>query len=408
MMKNKILFFPGLLITTLGSILFSFAGGIYLLEKTGRSDIFVGNMLMTSIPLIFASVFFGKLIDTISRKKIIVIGDLLNVLLMLGTFYLWNKVDQIFLLYAASFITSLLALMVSLALEAAKPQLFNKDELIHMNSLSSIIESGARILGPTLSGIIFAFYSMKAFILFNALSFLISAIAEMFFTFREEARNDIEKKSEGFLFGFRYILNHRDIRGLVLLLVIGNIGIAFITLVPLPYLILTHYGISTNIYGIIMGVSSTGLIFGGICVSRFKIVVSGGLFKKVLWAMTSATFILMTLSILKGAPMDYIISIIGIAAFIIQVSIAFIDIPLFTYLQSNIPSEFRGRVIGSLISLAKTILPISLIISSKVVDNISPFASIFMGAILFLCTLLFFNRLISLEDKKLKLQKIRE
>ena len=407
-MKNKILFFPGLLITTLGSILFSFTGGIYLLEKTGRSDIFVGNMLMTSIPLIFASVFFGKLIDTISRKKIIVIGDLLNALLMLGVFYLWNQVDRVYLLYGASFITTVLALMVSLALEAAKPQLFNRDELIHMNSLSSIIESGARILGPTLGGVIFAFYNMKAFILFNAISFLISAITEMFFTFREEARSNSEKKSKGFLLGFRYILNHRDIRGLVLLLIIGNIGLAFITLVPLPYLILTHYGISTNIYGVIMGVSSTGLIFGGICVSRFKVVVSGGLFKKVLWTMTSSTFILMALSILKGVSMAYIIGLIGVAAFMIQLSIPFIDIPLFTYLQSNTPSDLRGRVIGSLISMAKTILPISLIISSKVVDNISPFASILIGAILFLCTLLFFDKLISLEDKKLKLQKIQE
>lgn len=378
---NKILFFPGLLITTLGSIFFAFASGLYLLQKTGRSDVFAGNILVSSLPVIFASIFFGRLIDNFSKKKILIVADILNGLLMFSVLFLWGKVNEIYLIYSASLLTTVLGILVTLTFEAGKPELFQPEELIAINSYSSIIQSLTGFMAPVLGGLIFSFYDIKIFILINGISFFISAVAEFFLIFNCENRVE-EKDNKNLFAGFRYIRNSQKMRAFTLLIIIANIGFAFICTVPIPYLIINHYKFSNSIYGLIMGMLSVGMIFGGLLVSRLKLKLEIKSFMPIYSGLGILSLLLSSLYFLDIEGI-FLIAVLIIGAFGVGLSLPFIDIPLITFLQNSTPEKIRGQVIGSFLSIVKTILPISLIFSGKIIDNTSPFLSIFLGGAMF-------------------------
>lgn len=378
---NKILFFPGLLITTLGSIFFAFASGLYLLQKTGRSDVFAGNILVSSLPVIFASIFFGRLIDNFSKKKILIVADILNGLLMFSVLFLWGKVNEIYLIYSASLLTTVLGILVTLTFEAGKPELFQPEELIAINSYSSIIQSLTGFMAPVLGGLIFSFYDIKIFILINGISFFISAVAEFFLIFNCENRVE-EKDNKNLFAGFRYIRNSQKMRAFTLLIIIANIGFAFICTVPIPYLIINHYKFSNSIYGLIMGMLSVGMIFGGLLVSRLKLKLEIKSFMPIYSGLGILSLLLSSLYFLDIERI-FLIAVLIIGAFGVGLSLPFIDIPLITFLQNSTPEKIRGQVIGSFLSIVKTILPISLIFSGKIIDNTSPFLSIFLGGAMF-------------------------
>ena len=83
MTRNKILLFPSLFITILGSTLFSFAMGLYLLEITGKGSYFAYNIILSVLPSIFLMPILGALLDRFSKKKLILFSDFLNGSLML-------------------------------------------------------------------------------------------------------------------------------------------------------------------------------------------------------------------------------------------------------------------------------------------------------------------------------------
>jgi len=186
--KNKFIFFPGLLITMLGNVIFSFATGLFLLEVTGKSSIFATNLILASLPLAIASPFLGIVVDFISKKLLIIVADLLNALLMLFIFILWDKIDHIYLIYFGTVLSSFLTFFVFLAYDAGKPQLFPKEWLIKANTISTIVSSLCRILGPLIGGIVYSFTDIKYFILINSISFFISMILECFLCFSKKEK----------------------------------------------------------------------------------------------------------------------------------------------------------------------------------------------------------------------------
>ena len=58
------------------------------------------------------------------------------------------------------------------SMEASKPNIVSDDKLMKINSISTIIYSMSRILGPMVGGIVFAFVDIELFILFNGISCL--------------------------------------------------------------------------------------------------------------------------------------------------------------------------------------------------------------------------------------------
>ncbi|MGL5099352.1 MAG: hypothetical protein ACRC6B_04835, partial [Fusobacteriaceae bacterium] len=49
---NRIIFFPGFMVSVLGTAFFSFSTGLYLLESTGKGLFYGLNILLFTLPMI--------------------------------------------------------------------------------------------------------------------------------------------------------------------------------------------------------------------------------------------------------------------------------------------------------------------------------------------------------------------
>ena len=93
---NKICFFPGIIISTFGSALFTFVTGLYLLDFTKSGVNFSLNISARLLPLILFSPIFGLLTDKFSKKKLLIISDILNCILFAYMSIIWKKNSNIF------------------------------------------------------------------------------------------------------------------------------------------------------------------------------------------------------------------------------------------------------------------------------------------------------------------------
>lgn len=400
-LKNKLIYFPGIFVSLLGSVLFSFATGMYLLDVTHQGTSYAFNIILYTIPVVVLSPIFGIFVDKYSKKKLIILGDLLNALLMFGIFYMWNYADNITLIYTGTVLTSIFSLLVSIGFESGKAQMFEKDWLVKANSLSSIISSGSRIAGPFLGGFVYAFIDIRTFILFNGISFLFSTITEIFLSI-EEIKTEAEKKEKMSLTkGFRYMMLDKKLKKYVVLLVILNFSFPMAVIVPIPYLITNYFQYGSKVLGGIQSMFSIGLIVVAMIIGKFNLKLTLKLIKVLFIGFIGVNILfLIPISVSLEQMITTIIYAIGM--FLTGGVIALVDIPLLTYFQQEIPDNIRGQVIGLFIGIIKTIMPIALLLSGKIIDMSTPGYSIILGVIPIAVSLVF---LVLTPQKEVKVQE---
>lgn len=400
-LKNKLIYFPGIFVSLLGSVLFSFATGMYLLDVTQQGTSYAFNIILYTIPVVVLSPIFGIFVDHYSKKKLIILGDFLNAFLMFGIFYMWNYIDNITLIYTGTVLTSIFSLLVSIGFESGKAQMFEKDWLIKANSLSSIISSGSRIAGPFLGGLIYAFIDIRTFVLFNGISFLFSMITEIFLSIEEVKTKADKKEKISLAKGFRYMMLNKKLKKYVILLVILNFSFPMTVIVPIPYLITNYFQYGSKVLGGIQSMFSIGLIIVAMIMGKFNLKLTLKLIK-VLFIGFIGVNILFLIPISINLKQMGTMTIYSIGMFLTGGVIALVDMPLLTYFQQEIPDNIRGQVIGLFIGIIKTIMPIALLFSGKIIDMSTPGYSIILGIIPIVISLLF---LVLIPQKEIDIEE---
>lgn len=392
--RNKIIFFPGIFITLMGSTLFSFSTGLYLLDITGKGTSYALNLILLTLPLVFLSPIFGYIVDRVQKKLVIVICDLINGLVMLIIFLFWNNWDKVLLVYIGTLLGSIFSMLLSIAFEAGKPQMFEKNWLIDANSYSTMLTSICRIGGPILGGIIYSVIDIKYFILINSISFFISMSFELFLSL-----DNISEKNEKTKFkdGLIYINENLELKKYILSFVLFNFIFAMMVIIPIPYIVNNIFKMESKFLGIIQSLLPVGMILGAFLVKKYKINISVDLIKNIflIFLLTGISFLI---PLYFKIEFWRIVTIYSFGMFIIGIILGVTEVPIFTYFQKFIPENIRGQVIGTFISLVKVIVPLTLLLSGKIIDISSPRVSIYIGIILSL-GVIFFSKIV----KKLKL-----
>lgn len=382
MTRNKVLLFPSLFITILGSTLFSFATGLYLLEITGKGSYFAYNIILSVLPSIFLMPILGALLDRFSKKKLILLSDFLNGSLMLIIYLLWERVNGLTLIYIGNFLTQILSLVVFLGFESGKRELFTKEWLTSANAYTSAINSLCRLLGTFGGGVIYAFLDIKYFIFINGVSFLISFIFELFLKFKRDLEKEEQKEKNTFKKALNYIYSNNFLKIIMILGLIFNFLYSLSVIVVFPYLINNQFNLGSSSYGIIQSCGSGGMIIGALLVKRLNV-------RMRLFNIMGLMFLTSSLIIFSGIPFfinleQYYITILYSIIFsVLGVVITFFDIPLFTYFQETIPAGIIGKVLGVFISLVKSVAPIGIVISGLLIDSISVKSNLVIGCGLF-------------------------
>jgi MFS family permease len=162
------------LISLAGDWMLRIALPIYVYQLTG-SALATSTMLIAGMlpDLLFGSIA-GVFVDRWDRKRTMVICNLLLAIGLLPLLAV-RSADQLWLIYIVAFCESTIAQFFVPAENALLPQLVGEEHLVAANSLNSLNNNLARLIGPALGGIVAGLAGLAGVALIDAATFLLAA-----------------------------------------------------------------------------------------------------------------------------------------------------------------------------------------------------------------------------------------
>lgn len=394
-LSNILLFFTGKSVSVFGSAIYTFAMSLYVLKATGSGLSFAGTLILGIVPAIILNPFAGAIADKYNKKKMIIIMDILNGMLLIGV-YLFTQIYDLHLtiIYITTFMMTIFTTFFAVSVEASKPNIVSDEKLLNINSISRIIDSISQITGPMLGGLVFAILDIRTFIIINGISYIFSALCETFIDFNFNKKNTkiVETATKKSIFtdikdGFMYLIERDNLKGLFGLMVSLNFFLGFALTVPMPYMINTVLKLGSSEFGIIEGAFPVGIIVGALFVKKVCEKVSYSKLLKTISYVLAGCMIALGLPVLlmglNFLNIVYVVYYVVVMAFF-GITISMIDIPLAYLIQRVIPEEYRGRVMSLSVSFCKVMFPIALLISGALLNMVPTYIMPISGGALLL------------------------
>ena len=240
------------------------------MQATGSGMVITGVMLARAIPAVAAGPIAGVLLDRMDRKRIMISSDLVRSVIALG-FILCVGRPSTWLLYLLSALLMFASPFFTSGRAAILPTIASKDELHTANTMTQTTQWTTTAVGAFLAGTTVMYFGYRIAFVFNALSFLFSALCIWRLRarhggFRAE-RTDLSEDRvvrpwKEYADGLRYM------RASPLILAIALVGVGWATGGGAAQILFTLFGelvFRRGAAGIgeIWGAAGAGLVIGG-------------------------------------------------------------------------------------------------------------------------------------------------
>ncbi|CAM4119519.1 MFS transporter [Mesobacillus thioparans] len=407
--KNLVLFLIGKVTSVLGSSIYAFAIGLYILAETGSSLNFAVTLVLSMLPRILLAPVAGTLSDRLDRKKMIIFSNFASAFwlaIILMSFLFFSQ--EIWVLYVATTGLSIISTFYSIAVTSSIYNMVGPDHLQKAMSLNQAAISLSAILGPVLGGVFFGIIQIHLFMALNILTYLIAAFASILIEYNLFSKKTQDKKTtrmaEDLKQGISYIKAQPFLLHLVILSVWLNFWFAVFP-VAMPYLVLTVRKMSSVQLGFIEGAFSVGMMIMALILSarkeirRKELSIIGGML------ILSAVLMLIGLPAIPGFmamsnPLifGYLVSMVLVLA----AAIMFINTPVSVLLQKNTPDEYRGRVMALLETGSSAMTPAGFILFGLLLEKLP------VWLLLAVCGFSLFAVVFYLYREKMFLKLLRE
>ena len=406
--RNLLLYSSGKIISVFGTSIYNFAISFYVLKLTGSALSFTITLLLGILPMIIINPFAGVIADRFNKKKLVILMDFLSGTLLISVYLISSFSGfNLLLIYITAFCLTIFVTFFGVGMEAAKPNIVSGNKLMNINSIGKIIDSVSSILGPMLGGMVFAFFDIRIFIIFNGICFIISGLSMTFinFNFNKELEESV-KESVKINFiqdikeGFHYLYERKNMMGLFLILISLNFFLSLAVTIPVPYIINTILELGSTTFGVIQGSLPVGLIAGALFVKKLLEKIPYSVLMKILTLFLSICMVAAGFPLIfEGASFSHLIygAYYCLLMFCLGIVIAFIDIPIAYFMQKEIPEAYRGRVMSIGISIGKTMTPLAMVVSGFLLELIPPYILPIGGGILYLLITLRYSRKMLLD-----------
>ncbi len=266
--RNYRLFFFGQLVSLMGSWMQNTAQPWLVYDLTHSTVLLGITSFCSTVPVFFLTPFGGMVADRVDRRRFLLItqtaamlqATILAVLTLSGHIQVW-------MLICLALTMGLINAFDIPTRQSMTLDMVGREDLRHAISLNSMMFNGARIVGPTLAGILIALVGEGVCFALNSLSF--GAVLISLFLMRLAARpprinqNAIHEIVEG----YRYSFASPQIRvSLILVAVSSLFGAAYVTMMPAVVHQLLQ-GDSTA-QGTLMSAAGAGALGGAFFLSR--------------------------------------------------------------------------------------------------------------------------------------------
>ncbi|MCB0749663.1 MAG: MFS transporter, partial [Ignavibacteriae bacterium] len=276
--RNYRLFFSGQGISLIGTWMQQIALG-WLVYRLTDSAFLLGLVSFASqIPTFLLASFAGVLADRYDKHKIIIITQtfamiqaaILSILTLMGIVHIWHIIS----------LSVLLGLINAFDMPTRQTFVIDlvedKKDLPNAIALNSSMFNAARLIGPTIAGILISLYGEGICFLINAVSYIAVIIGLLLMRIepkRREAKK--EKVLRGLKEGIKYAYEFIPIRTLLILIAIISLsGMPYTVLMPIFAKDILHG--NANTLGYLLGSVGIGAFTGAIYLASRKTVLGLG------------------------------------------------------------------------------------------------------------------------------------
>jgi MFS family permease len=344
-----------------------------VLETTHSGMVVSGVMLSRAIPAILIGPLAGVVLDRFDRRRVMIASDLFRAVVAAGFLLTLNN-HNTWLLYVLSGLLMAASPFFSAGRAAILPSIATKDELHTANSLTQTTQWTTLSLGAFLGGASAAHFGYRWAFVFNAASFLISALCisrlrlpgRSFRPAPSHTEAEVVRPWREYREGLAYM------RARPLILGIGGIAVGWATGGGAAQILFSIFGeIVFNRgpagIGTIWGCAGIGLICGSFVAYRLGKTLS---FEGYKWTMVVCYIVHGGSYIIFSQMRNFTLALIFIA--LSRAAVGVSSVLNMAQLLRHIDDRYRGRVFSTIESAQWSVMMLSMTAAGIATQSIDP------------------------------------
>ena len=371
--RNFRLFFAGQGISVVGTWMLQVAMG-WLVYRLTSSALLLGVVGFASqIPTFVLSPFAGVIADRANRHRLLIVTQTLSMvqalilaaLTLTGAIQVWHIITLGFLLGCINSLD--IPVRQSFLVELVE----KKENLANAIALNSLMFNSARLVGPSIAGIVVAVFGEGICFLINGISFLavIWSLALMKVLPRQPRHKDT-RILDGAREGFTYAFGFAPIRFILSLLgVTSLVGMSYVVLMPVFARDILKGGAQT--LGFLVASAGVGALIATVYLASRKTVLGLGRLIPISASTFAAGIMLFSLSRNLWLSM----ALLAVAGFGMMANMAACN----TILQTIADDDKRGRVMSFYTMAFMGVAPLGSLIAGALAGRIGVTATLVIG-----------------------------
>jgi MFS family permease len=375
--RNFRLFFMGQSVSLIGTWMQRVAVG-WLVYRLTDSAFLLGVVgFSTQIPAFVLSPFAGVLADRWNRHRLLI---LTQVLAMVQAFVLaYLVLTETVVIWEIILLSLILGVVTAFDIPVRQSFMIEmideKSDLGNAIALNSSMVNGARLLGPSVAGLLIATVGEGMCFLINGLSYVAVIASLLLMRIVQTSSRAHSRAWHDLKDGITYVYTFEPIRAIILLLALMSLmGMPYIVLMPVFARDVLHGGPSA--LGFLMGASGVGALAGAVYLASRRSVLGLGKMIPIGAGVFGLGLIAFTLS------RDFFLSLILLTAvgFGQMIQLATSN----TLLQTMVDDDRRGRVMGFFTVAFVGMSPLGSLLAGALASVIGAPWTLFIGGVVIL------------------------
>lgn len=387
-----------LLIANLGSSIFSFAMGLFLLRQYSSASVFGISQAIGPVVSLALAPVLRLFIDKANKKRIISLSQILSIIgLITFAILLLNFDNEVLLL--VMFILVILRIsdqIFDVAYMASATLIVDSADIQKLKSYEQMVSSFSSVIGPIIAAAWFSIFDMHfgVFIIAELVCETLALLLMWVIKYKDSMKlvRAVTEKNE-----LTYIFKDKL---LVFAIWFGCVINFFYTIfsIGLPYIQIHVLRLPNRVYALSEAAVSIGMLVTSYLLSKrseFKHPLY------ISWKMTSIfsiLFLIMGLFLFSSVHSKLIFSIfIIIFNFVTGSLIALLNTPTLVWLTTHVPENMQGRVFNISRTCVQVLMPIGIIIASFSFDTLSAGTVFIISGILFFVLVVLYPKMFRLN-----------
>ncbi|WP_042143433.1 MFS transporter [Paucisalibacillus sp. EB02] len=380
----------GMGISSIGSWIYFLALNVIVFNMTSSALAVSALYIIKPLATLFTNLWGGSVIDRVNKKYLMIVLEMIQATLIA---FLLLTIHSLWIVYVLVFLINIATSLYEPTSVSYITRLIPREQRQRFNSLRSLLDSGAFLLGPAIAGVLFLNGTPLFAIMINAISLYFSALVTFFMP-------NVEKHN----------LNNETTQKLSLSIVKEDLKLVLLFSRRFVYVMTVYFlfsvfiviqtavdslevafakeviSLSDSEYHFLVSIAGSGILIGSLINAIFTKKLAISFIIGIGSLMVSVGYIIFAFS------NTFMSASVGV--FVLAFSLAFANTGFYTFYQNNIPVEVIGRI-GSfygfleallIIVVTSTFAALTIILSIKLV--------VILGAIFMLLltsALLFIN-----------------